>query len=488
MSETTAQRGAPGATGGGGSDKSTLRRAVTGSMAGTIIEWYEFFIYGTAAALVFNKTFFPGSDNPIDGIIAAFLTYAIGFVARPIGGFVFGQLGDRFGRKNLLQVSLVMIGVATFLMGCLPDFNSWGYLAPIALATLRFVQGFAVGGEWGGAVLLVGEHSPADRRGFWSSFPQAAACVGNVLASIVLLGSSFLLSEEDFLAWGWRVAFWLSAVVVFVGYYIRKKVEDAPIFKDAARRQQENAHASSGLRAVMTEYPKELLVATSLRIGENAMYYLIIAFSITYLTVFNDMSHNDVLLIMFIANLIQFFSMIYGGHLSDRIGRKRTFLLGGVLALAWVPFFFPLLDTGSFLVVLAVISFGLVAQSFMYGPEGAIYGELFPTRARYSGISAAYQIASILGGSLAPIVATWLWGVFDSWVPIAVYIAVLLCFSLFSMLYGLKDTTGVRLEDVDAVDFTTHIATGTTPEAGQETDPETDPDNDPDAQLSDVRH
>ncbi|WJY69020.1 MFS transporter [Corynebacterium auris] len=438
-------------------DKSTLRRAVTGSMAGTIIEWYEFFIYGTAAALVFSVTFFPGGDNPLDAVIAAFLTYAIGFIARPLGGFVFGQLGDRFGRKKLLQVSLIMIGVATFLMGCLPDFSVWGYWAPIALATLRFIQGFAVGGEWGGAILLVGEHSPPEQRGFWASFPQAAACVGNVLASIVLLSANILLPEEDFLSWGWRVAFWLSAVVVFIGYYIRKKVEDAPIFKEALKRQEDNAHASSGLRAVITQYPKELLVATAVRVGENAMYYLIIAFTLTYLTIFDTMSRQDVLLIMFIANIIQFFAMIYGGYLSDRIGRRKTYLLGGLLSLIWAPFYFPLLNTGDFTIILLAVVFGLVAQSFMYGPEGALFGELFPTRARYSGISAAYQMGSILGGSLAPILATYLWGAFDSWVPIAIYLVAILIFSVFSLIVGVRETRGARLEEIDAEDYRKHI-------------------------------
>lgn len=428
-----------------------------GSMAGTVIEWYEFFIYGTAAALVFSKTFFPSSDNPLDAVLAAFLTYAIGFIARPLGGFVFGALGDKYGRKNLLQVSLIMIGIATFLMGCLPDFSVWGYAAPIALAVLRFIQGFAVGGEWGGAVLLVGEHSPPERRGYWASYPQAAACAGNVLASVVLLGSNLVLSEEAFLAWGWRVAFWLSAVVVIVGYYIRKKVEDAPIFKEAVARQQRMEDASAGLTAVVKQYPKELLKATAVRIGENAMYYLIIAFTLTYLTVSELMTTQEVLLIMFIANIVQFFSMIWGGFLSDRLGRRKTYIIGGIFSLIWVPFYFPMLNTGSFALILAAVLWGLIAQSFMYGPEGALFGEMFPTRARYSGISAAYQLGSILGGSLAPIIATQLWSVTDSWIPIAVYIFALLGFSIFTIVVGIRETSGVHLEHIDEADFKKYL-------------------------------
>lgn len=347
-------------------------------------------------------------------------------------------------------------------MGCLPDHSVWGYAAPISLAVLRFIQGFAVGGEWGGAVLLVGEHSPPNQRGYWASYPQAAACAGNVLASVVLLGSNLLLSEEDFLAWGWRVAFWLSAVAVIVGYYIRKKVEDAPIFKAALKQQEENEHASAGLRAVIKQYPNELLKATAVRIGENAMYYLVVAFTLTYLTISDLMTSGDVLLIMFFANIVQFFSMIFAGWLSDHIGRRKVYIIGGIFCLIWAPFYFPILNTGSFGLILFGVIWGLVAQSFCYGPEGALFGEMFPTRARYSGISAAYQIGSILGGSLAPIIATQLWSWTGSWVPIAIYVFAVLSLSVFTMVVGVHETRGVRLEDVDQKDYDTHIGTAPT--------------------------
>lgn len=446
----------------GQQDRSILKRAVTGAMAGTVMEWYEFFIYGTAAALVFSKTFFPNSDNPLDAVLAAFLTYAIGFVARPVGGLVFGHLGDKVGRKKLLQVSLLMIGSATFLMGMLPDFSVWGYAAPIALAVLRFIQGIAVGGEWGGAILLVGEHSPPNERGFWSSFPQAAASVGNVLASIVLLGSSMLMSEEAFLSWGWRVAFWLSALIVIIGYYIRKNVEDAPIFKEAAARQEEYAKASSGLGAVVTQYPKQMIKAILIHAGENAVYYIIVAFTLTYLTLDGSLGSSDVLLIMFIANIFQFVAQLVAGKLSDRIGRKNTFLIGAVLLLAWIPFYFPALNTGNFAVILIAVIFGLCVQGTMYAPQAALYGELFPTRARYSGVSASYQVASVIGGAMAPIIATWLWGRFDSWIPIAVYMFVYVVIGLGVMIFGLKETRGTRLEDIDAADYDKFIAEETT--------------------------
>ncbi len=224
---------------------SGLKKVVTASMAGTVVEWYEFFLYASAATLVFGKIFFPNSGTELDGIIAAFLTYAVGFVARPIGGIVFGHFGDKFGRKQLLQLSIILVGVSTFLMGCLPTFQQIGYWAPALLVFLRFVQGFAVGGEWGGAVLLVAEHSPSKSRGFWSSWPQSAVPMGNLLATGVLFTLSATLSSADFLSWGWRVAFWLSAVIVLVGYYIRTKVTDAPIFLEA---QQGSHRREEGLR------------------------------------------------------------------------------------------------------------------------------------------------------------------------------------------------------------------------------------------------
>ncbi|NQD42756.1 MFS transporter, partial [Glutamicibacter halophytocola] len=247
------------------SEREGLRRVVAASMAGTVVEWYEFFLYATAATLVFNKIFFPDNGNDLDNIIKAFLTYAVGFIARPIGGIVFGHFGDKYGRKHLLQVAIVLVGATTFLMGCLPTFNSIGYAAPVMLIVLRFAQGFAVGGEWGGAVLLVAEHAPNKERGFWASWPQAAVPVGNLLATIVLLVLSSALSDEAFLAWGWRVGFWLSVVIVVVGYYIRTRVSDAPIFQEAKAELEQNAAAGYGVKEVFKRYPRGVFTAMGLR-------------------------------------------------------------------------------------------------------------------------------------------------------------------------------------------------------------------------------
>src|SRR5690606_5433332 len=250
---------------------SGLKRVVAASMAGTVVEWYEFFLYGTAATLVFNKVFFAQGDNELDAILAAFVTYAVGFVARPLGGVVFGHFGDKYGRKKLLQFSILLVGAATFLMGCLPTFGQIGYWAPTLLVLLRFVQGFAVGGEWGGAVLLVAEHSPNDRRAFWSSWPQAAVPVGNMLATVVLLVLTTTLPESAFLSWGWRVAFWLSAVVVLIGYYIRTKVSDAPIFLAVQQEVEQARSTSYGVVEVLRRYPRGVLTAMGLRFAENIM-------------------------------------------------------------------------------------------------------------------------------------------------------------------------------------------------------------------------
>ena len=284
---------------------SGLKKVVTASMAGTVVEWYEFFLYASAATLVFGKLFFPNSGTELDGIIAAFVTYAVGFVARPIGGIVFGHFGDKFGRKQLLQLSIILVGVATFLMGCLPTFAQIGYWAPALLVFLRFVQGFAVGGEWGGAVLLVAEHSPNKSRGFWSSWPQSAVPMGNLLATAVLFTLSSTLSPEAFLGWGWRVAFWLSAVIVIIGYYIRTKVQDAPIFLEA-RKEVTVENKGYGVAEVFRRYPRGVFTAMGLRFAENILYYLVVTFSITYLKVVVQTDTSRILLLLLVAHFIHF--------------------------------------------------------------------------------------------------------------------------------------------------------------------------------------
>src|SRR5215207_3980061 len=302
-----------------GSIPTGLKRVVVASMAGTVVEWYEFFLYGTAATLVFNKIFFAQTGSELDAILAAFLTYAVGFIARPLGGVVFGHYGDKYGRKKLLQFSLLLVGAATFLMGCLPTFGQIGYWAPALLVALRFFQGFAVGGEWGGAVLLVAEHSPNHQRGFWASWPQAGVPAGNMLATVVLLVLTGTLSDEAFLSWGWRVAFWLSAVVVLIGYYIRTKVTDAPIFIQAQQEVERVKAVSYGVVEVLKRYPRGVFTAMGLRFAENIMYYLVVIVSITYLKVQVGVDTTAILRYMLVAHAVHFVAIPLVGKLADRV-------------------------------------------------------------------------------------------------------------------------------------------------------------------------
>ncbi|KOS55963.1 MFS transporter [Rhodococcus rhodochrous] len=430
---------------------SGLRKVVGASMAGTVVEWYEFFLYGTAATLVFSKVFFPDNGNELDAIIAAFVTYAVGFVARPLGGVVFGHFGDKFGRKKLLQTSLVLVGVATFLMGCLPTFGAIGYWAPALLVTLRFVQGFAVGGEWGGAVLLVAEHSPDRSRGFWASWPQAGVPMGNLVATVVLLILTTTLSDAAFLSWGWRIAFWLSAVIVLVGYYIRTKVTDAPIFLEAQREAEQLKSSSYSVVEVVKRYPRGVFTAMGLRFAENVMYYLVVTFSITYLKVVVGADTATILWWMLAAHAVHFAIIPVIGRLSDTFGRRPVYMVGAVTAGTWGFFAFPMMDSGHNALVMSAIVIGLVFHAFMYAGQPAIMAEMFPTRMRYAGVSLGYQVTSIVAGSLAPIIATALLSRYGSAVPIAIYLAVASVVTIIAVVAA-RETKGLSLRDVDAAD------------------------------------
>src|SRR6478752_5944358 len=374
---------------------SGLKKVVAASMAGTVVEWYEFFLYASAATLVFGKLFFPNTGSELDGILAAFLTYAVGFIARPIGGIVFGHFGDKFGRKQLLQVSIILVGVSTFLMGCLPTFAQLGYWAPALLVFLRFAQGFAVGGEWGGAVLLVAEHSPSKSRGFWASWPQSAVPLGNLLATAVLFVLSSTLTQDAFLGWGWRVAFWLSAVIVIIGYYIRTKVNDAPIFLEA-RKEVDAGHKGYGVAVVCRRDPRGVFTAMGLRFAENILYYLVVTFSITYLKTVVQADTTRILLLLLVAHAVHFVAIPLVGRLSDRVGRRPVYFVGALAAGTWGFFAFPMMNSANYLVIMGGIIIGLVIHAFMYAPQPAIMAEMFPTRMRYSGVSLGYQVTSIV--------------------------------------------------------------------------------------------
>ena len=428
-----------------------LRKVVGASMAGTVVEWYEFFLYGTAATLVFGRLFFPDTGNELDGIIAAFATYAVGFLARPLGGIVFGHIGDRIGRKSLLQFSLLLIGASTFLMGCLPSFASIGYWAPALLVLLRFIQGFALGGEWGGAILLVTEHSPNRSRGFWGSFPQAAVPVGNLLATVVMLALSAGLSEEAFLSWGWRVGFWLSVVIIAIGYYIRTQVTDSPIFEKARAEAEQRADAGYGLTEVFRRHPRSVFTAMGLRFGENILYYMVVTFSITYLH-HREVDTTRILALLFLAHILHVVVIPVVGSLADRVGRRPVYLAGAALTLVWPFVAFPMFDTGTTPMILGAIMLGLAVHGLMYAAQPAIMTEMFPTRMRYSGVSLGYQVTALVAGSWAPLIGTALLRQWDSWVPIAWYVLASGLVSLVAALV-MRESKGASLAALDAEDL-----------------------------------
>ncbi|WP_084957229.1 MFS transporter [Thermoactinospora rubra] len=417
----------------------SIKKIVGASLIGTTIEWYDFFLYGSAAALVFNKLFFPDSD-PLTGTLLAFLTYAVGFVARPLGGLVFGHFGDRVGRKTLLVFSLLLMGLATFLIGCLPTHAAIGSAAPLLLTALRLVQGFALGGEWGGAVLIVSEHGDSSRRGFWASWPQAGAPAGNLLATAVLALLAAVQSDETFLSWGWRVPFLLSGVLVFIGLWIRLTIAESPVFLQAPPEDK------APIVSVLKRHKKDVLIAIGARMAENISFYLITVFVITYATSAAELSRQVVLNAVLIASAIHFFTIPLWGALSDRVGRRPVYIAGSIGVGVWIFAFFPLIDTGNFLAITLAVTVGLLFHGMMYGPQAAFFSELFGTRMRYTGMSIGAQLSAIVAGALAPSIATALLQRYDSSLPIALYLALAALITLGSV-YAARETQGRDLSE-----------------------------------------
>ncbi|MBO3743469.1 MFS transporter [Actinoplanes flavus] len=392
-----------------GTDRAPIVKVVFASLVGTAVEWYDFFLYGSAAALVFGALFFPSSD-PVTGTLLSFGTYALGFVARPLGGIVFGHFGDRVGRKKMLVVSLFVMGLATVAIGLLPTYASIGVAAPILLLACRLAQGFAVGGEWGGAVLMAAEHGDDARRGFWSSWPQAGVALGNLLATGILWLLALVQSDEAFKAWGWRVPFLLSAVLVLVGLWVRLSIEESPVFQQARAKLGDRTHQP--LLEVIRRYPREVLIAMGMRLAENIGYYLVTVISITYLTTYAGSAADKSMILsaLLIGSGVQFFVIPLVGALSDRVGRRPLYLIGAAGLAVWMYVFFDLIgsrDSGKIAIAVVV---GLLLHTLMYAPQAAFFSELFGTSVRYTGASVGYQLASILAGALAPIIALKLLG------------------------------------------------------------------------------
>jgi metabolite-proton symporter len=405
-------------------------RVIVASLIGTSLEWYDFFLYGSAAALVFGKLFFPTFD-PLTGTLLALTTYAVGFVARPLGGIVFGHYGDRIGRKSVLVVTLVLMGVATTLIGVLPTYAAIGAAAPILLVTLRFVQGIGLGGEWGGAVLMSIEHADPARRGFTASWPQVGVPAGNLLASAVLWLLSAVLSDDAFLSWGWRVPFLLSGILVVVGLWIRVSVEESPLFASVERT---GTKVRMPLVEVLRRHPRGLLVAMGARIGTDVAFYTFVVYVLTYVTGTVGLPREVGLVAVLVGSACQLGLIPLFGAMSDRYGRRPVYLAGTVAAAAWVFAFFPLLDTGSRPLIILAVTGALITHAAMYGPQAALIAELFATELRYSGASMGYQVAGILGGAPAPIIAIQLVEWTGSATAVSWYVLAMLAITAVALL------------------------------------------------------
>lgn len=372
------------------------------SMMGTTIEWYDFFLYGTAAALIFNKIFFPSFD-PLTGTLAAFGTYAVGFFARPLGGVIFGHYGDKLGRKSMLLITLFLMGIPTILIGLIPSYDSIGYGAAVLLVLMRLLQGIAVGGEWGGAVLMAVEHAPKGKKGFFGSLPQAGVAPGLILSSLAM-GAVATLPEKDMLSWGWRLPFLASVVLLAVGWFIRAKVAESPDFE---RMKETGQKVEVPAMVVLRQYPKEVLIVVGARLAEVTWFYTVVTFSLAYATGTLGIPRTVMLDAVVWGALVALFAMPIFGILGDKIGFKWMFMAGAAGILAFSSTFFSMLQTTNpATITLAVaIAIGLV-YSALYGPEGGLFSAQFPPEVRYSGISIAVQVSGAVGGGLAPIVAT----------------------------------------------------------------------------------
>lgn len=382
--------------------KSSHRLAGISSMVGTTIEWYDFFIYGAAAALIFNKLFFPNLD-PLTGVLAAFATYAVGFIGRPLGGIIFGHFGDKIGRKSMLLLTLMMMGIPTVLIGLLPTYASIGYWATFFLIILRFIQGMAMGGEWGGAVLMAVEHAPEGKKGFWGSLPQASTGGGLMLASLAL-GLVSLLPESALFSWGWRLPFLASIILLGVGWYIRVKVPESPDFEKVKDQSKE---IKVPALQVFKHHPKQLLSIIFARAAENAWFYIASTFALAYTTTQLGIARQEILFATICGAFVILFMTPLCGHLSDKVGQRNMFRFGLiVLALYCYPFF-SMLNTKDPILVWTAIVIGVgVVFPIMYAPQSQLFARQFPAEIRYSGISISVQFAGIIGGGLAPLIAT----------------------------------------------------------------------------------
>jgi MFS family permease len=407
-----------------------MKRVAFASMAGTALEYYDFAVYNTLAALVFNKLFFPSVD-PLTGTLLAFATYWVGYLSRPFGGLLFGNLGDRRGRRYVLMITLLIMGVCTTLIGLLPTYEKIGVLAPILLVTLRFVQGMALGGEWAGAVLLTVEHGTDQQRGRNASFAQMGPSTGVLIATGTIALITWLMNDDQLLAWGWRIPLLASVLLVAFGLWLRLGVPETPQFVALASTEQ-SSHAP--LREVLTGHWRSLLVAGSSRFGPDVMYSLISAFCVTYVTTILGLPKTLATVALAIGAFLNVVFIFVAGTLSDRFGRRLVYGLGAAGAAFWLWQLFPLLDSRSEIAIVAAFAIGLAVHAFMYGPQGAFIAEQFPTRVRYAGASVAYTVAGVFAGGLAPLAFTRIFQASHETGGIVVYAAVALVITLLALI------------------------------------------------------
>ena len=434
-----------------GRHQSNMRKVALTALAGTSIEWYDFFLYGAAAALVFPTVFF-GEAEPATAYILSFLTFAAGFIARPVGGIIFGHFGDRVGRKKTLVMALLLMGVSSTLIGLLPPYAMIGVAAPILLTLLRFAQGLAIGGQWGGAMLLVTESAPDDKRGYYGAYAQAGAPVGVILANLAFIFTSALVSEEFFMTWGWRIPFLVSVILIGISMYIQLNLEDTKAFREletSSKEKQEAETVTPIIRSPIIEavrkYPRRIMLAAGAFLSVQVTFYILIAFLLAYGVASAEMSRDDMLAAVLIASAIMVPIQFVFSAYSDRHGRRGIFMLGAALTAVWAFAIFPLVDTGNFYLIILAIAGGLVFLAMMYGPQAAFFTELFSTEVRYSGATLGYQIGAIIGGAFAPSIAIVLWMEY-SIIWVSVYIAVASLLSLISV-YMLTETYQSDLSD-----------------------------------------
>jgi MFS family permease len=409
---------------------SPSRRSIfVASFIGTSIEWYDYYIFGTAAALVFGQLFFP-SFSPAAGTLAAFATFAVGFIARPLGAAVIGHYGDRLGRKSMLVLTLVLTGSATFLIGVLPTFESIGIAAPVLLVLLRLAQGFGVGGEWGGAVLIATEHAPPTRRALYGSFAQFGVPIGVLTSNLAFLAVS-PLSDEDFMSWGWRLPFLASIVLVVVGIVVRRRLQDAPEFE---RLKKEQTVSKVPVAELIGSVPLKLVLASLAAIAPPAIGYSVIVYMLTYGTQVVGYARPLLLTLILLSTVVWIATIVVSALLADRYGAKPIYVIGTATAVVWPLPMFMLVDTGNAGLAFIAFCVAAVVQGLIVGAQGRLFTEIFDVRVRYSGASIAYQIGGMIGGAVTPIAATWLFAMYGSSTAVAAYLTAICLVSLVSIL------------------------------------------------------